>query len=498
MAKGPGSFLEELVRDYSDFFPVHWLMPNLTAAEIERFVSLGDEGRRLFRSGDTAGAERAFLGQLAIFSGNHEPFLYLAFIEAMRGSEDKALDRLRAAVLRGYSDLQHVERAEAWRRLRRHPRFLSLQDCIPSLLEVDREWPTRELFKAGLAPDSLEVVLREHAGVVERINRMAPAFGPKLTERWKILADRMAAAMLETYVAKKPQAPDFADALERIMAFYAAGPLLRWGLLPEEPARRFGKICETMLQSLPDSNMRPVALVGRALSKNTERDKRGVLRESAAGEIFKSLEEVLILPSNTAVAPIAAVGLIHTELNLGRRDAAAERYRRLREEHSGDSALLGQVREDLGEWALLLGGLPDFSASTFEGKTVSSDELAGKIAVIDFWATWCSICVEGFPALRRIEERHGEDVLLLGVNLDYADDLPLEDLREWIASNDVRGSHLYDGQSWESPLVKSFGVKEIPFSVVVAANGDVLAVNEHGKRLEKAVKAAVREESASP
>ncbi len=474
------------------------MMPNLTAEEVERFVALGEEGRGLFRTGDIEGAEKAFLGQLAIFAGNHEPFLYLAFIEAMRGGEDDALGRLRAAVVRGYTDLLHVERAEAWRRLRKHPRFLDLQDCIPALLEVDREWPTRELFKAGLAPESLEVVLRERAAVLGRIDRIAPALGPKLTGRWKILIDRMSAAMLETYIAKRPDASDFAEALERIMTFYADGPLLRWGLLPEEPARRFGKVCETMLKRAPESRMRPVALVGKALSKNTERNKKGVLGESAAVEIGKLLEEVLTLPHNSAVAPIAAVGLIRTELELGRRDAAAERYRRISEEHAGDEAMLDSVREDLGEWALLLGGLPRFTASTFEGETVSSDELLGKIAVIDFWATWCGPCVEGFPSLRRIEERHGDEVRLVGVNLDYADDLELEELLEWVASNDVRGSHLWDGQSWDSPLVKSFGVKEIPFSVVVAADGNVLAVNEHGKELEKAVRTAVRKQSDRP
>jgi thiol-disulfide isomerase/thioredoxin len=474
------------------------MMPELTAEEVERFAALGAEGKRLFRAGDIDGAERAFLGQLAIFAGNHEPFLYLAFIEAMRGAEDGALERLRAAVVRGYADLMHVERAEAWRRLRKHPGFLDLQDCVPALLEVDRDWPTRELFKMGLAPESLAVVLRQHAAVVGRVNRMAPAFGPKMTGRWKILVDRMAAAMLETYIAQRPDADDFTEALERIMRFYANGPLLRWGLLPEEPARRFGELCETMLERAPDSRMRPVALIGRALSRNTERNKKGALEESAAVEIRKSLEEVLTLPHNAAVAPIAAVGLIRTELQLGRREAAAERYRRLVEQHDGGSELLDHVREDLGEWALRLGGLPRFTASTFEGETVSSEELAGKISVIDFWATWCAPCVEGFPSLRRIEERHGEDVRLLGVNLDYADDLELDELLAWVASNDVRGSHLWDGQSWESPLVKSFGVKEIPFSVVVAANGDVLAVNEHGKKLEKAVRAAVRTQDDRP
>jgi hypothetical protein len=99
--------------------------------------------------------------------------------------------------------------------------------------------------------------------------------------------------------------------------------------------------------------------------------------------------------------------------------------------------------------------------------------------------------VEEFDTMRRIAERHGDDVTLLGVNLDSSEELSSDDLRRWIAQREVRGEQLHDGRSWESELVESFGVKEIPFSVVVAPDGAVLAVNAHGKRLEKAVKAAL-------
>ena len=71
-------------------------------------------------------------------------------------------------------------------------------------------------------------------------------------------------------------------------------------------------------------------------------------------------------------------------------------------------------------------------------------------------------------------------------------DLSVEALREWIARENVPGTQIHDGLSWESELVRAFGVNEIPFSVVVGSDGSVVAVNEHGKRLEKAVKIAVR------
>ncbi len=40
-------------------------------------------------------------------------------------------------------------------------------------------------------------------------------------------------------------------------------------------------------------------------------------------------------------------------------------------------------------------------------------------------------------------------------------------------------------------MVRAFGIKEIPFIVVVGRDGTVREVNEHGKRIEKAVRATV-------
>ena len=89
-------------------------------------------------------------------------------------------------------------------------------------------------------------------------------------------------------------------------------------------------------------------------------------------------------------------------------------------------------------------------------------------------------------------KRHGDEVSIVGINLDSAEDLSAEELRQWVVTREMEGLQVHDGECWDSPLVKQFGVREIPFTVVVGPDGSVLAVNEHGKGLEKAVKAAAK------
>ena len=466
-------------------------MPELSSGDVQRFVELGQTGRELMRKGDAPGAASAFLGQIAITPVNAEPYVSLALLEAARGEQQAALYYLRSAVLRGFTDLTAIERAEAWSSMRRGSGFLDLQDAIPALLEAERKWGDWSTFRARSAPPDLASALGEQTRLRERIDAMAPALGARNVRLWHRTIDRATAAALATYVEQRADAPDLEQALERLMAIYAGSPLLRWELLPPEAAGRLRKVADVALERFPESSLRSGALVCGALARFPERDRKGVLTPPALESIRASLDEVLSHDAESPFLALAAEGSVRAEAAAGRMDLAAARYRGFRESHASDHEVLARVRDELGEMALWAGGLPEFEGRTVDGATVDREALRGKIVVVDFWATWCAPCVEQLPTLRRISEKHAGEVLVLGVNLDRGEDLTVEALRAWVAREGVPGVQIHDGRSWESELVRLFGVKEIPFSVLAGADGTVLAVNAHGSALEKAVKSAI-------
>jgi len=276
------------------------------------------------------------------------------------------------------------------------------------------------------------------------------------------------------------------------MKLYAGGPLGRWERLPAEANDRLAKVSAMILDRFPKSPVRPEALVGIALAWDWDRDKRGVLKPDAVDLIRAKLGEVVASYPDSAVYPAAVVGLIRTDFEVGDLDRAEKTYEAFREAHAAEPEMFARVQNNLGEVALRVGGVPAFRATALDGSDVELASLRGKVVVLDFWATWCRPCVEEFPTLRKIDERHGDEVLLLGVNMDDADALSPDALRRWIAEAAVPGTHLFDGLSWESDLVASCGVKEIPFNVVIDPNGEVVEVNAHGRSLEKAVRQAMR------
>jgi thiol-disulfide isomerase/thioredoxin len=216
------------------------------------------------------------------------------------------------------------------------------------------------------------------------------------------------------------------------------------------------------------------------------------LKPEAVTAIRRDLGAVLRDHPESPVLPTAAVGLIATKVSVGEMARAEADYARVVELSANRPDLLERVRNDLGDVALLVGGIPEFNARSLDGEALGTESFQGRVVVLDFWATWCPPCIEEFPALRKIDRRHGDDVLVLGVNMDDADTLSAEALRDWISQQNVPGVQLHDGLGWDSELVGAFGVKEIPFNVVVAPDGEVVAVNVRGPDLERAVREAKR------
>jgi thiol-disulfide isomerase/thioredoxin len=70
-------------------------------------------------------------------------------------------------------------------------------------------------------------------------------------------------------------------------------------------------------------------------------------------------------------------------------------------------------------WQALSRVATAFEVEDVEGRLLRSEGLAGRIVIIDFWATWCSPCLRELPELveyhRRLEGR--DDVKLLSFNV---------------------------------------------------------------------------------
>jgi len=69
---------------------------------------------------------------------------------------------------------------------------------------------------------------------------------------------------------------------------------------------------------------------------------------------------------------------------------------------------------DTGEVATL----PDLTFTDFEGRAVSNNDLAGRVVLVDFWATWCPPCHGALAWLGEVKKQHGDKVVVLTLALE--------------------------------------------------------------------------------
>ena len=62
---------------------------------------------------------------------------------------------------------------------------------------------------------------------------------------------------------------------------------------------------------------------------------------------------------------------------------------------------------------------PEFELVSFADGTISSEDLKGKVLVIDFWATWCKPCIEEIPNFNLLDAEQSDDrVVMLGITVE--------------------------------------------------------------------------------
>ena len=110
---------------------------------------------------------------------------------------------------------------------------------------------------------------------------------------------------------------------------------------------------------------------------------------------------------------------------------------------------------------------PPFSVTTLDGQHISLDSLAGKVVLIDFWATWCGPCREALPHVREIARKfEGQPFVVLSVSMDRDE----AKWKDFIAANGMTWMQYRDGY-FTGPVSTLFAVKAIPSTFTIDADG---------------------------
>jgi cytochrome c biogenesis protein CcmG/thiol:disulfide interchange protein DsbE len=104
------------------------------------------------------------------------------------------------------------------------------------------------------------------------------------------------------------------------------------------------------------------------------------------------------------------------------------------------------------------------------GRPQSLAAHAGKVVIVDFWATWCEPCKQSFPAYQKLATDLGDDVVVIGISQD----------------DDAKGIPLFLSRTgakfpvaWDDgkAVAKAYDPPSMPTAFVIDKNGIVRFVH---------------------
>jgi cytochrome c biogenesis protein CcmG/thiol:disulfide interchange protein DsbE len=117
------------------------------------------------------------------------------------------------------------------------------------------------------------------------------------------------------------------------------------------------------------------------------------------------------------------------------------------------------------------GMAPDFSLTSFDGRTLKLSELRGQVVIINFWASWCPPCREEAAYLEQTWRKYeGKGVVFIGV--DWVDTE-----KEALAYMDEFDLTYFNGPDIGTRIAQAYNIQGVPETFYVAKNGELRGVH---------------------
>lgn len=128
-----------------------------------------------------------------------------------------------------------------------------------------------------------------------------------------------------------------------------------------------------------------------------------------------------------------------------------------------------KVNEDK---AALIKNIYDLELKDSAGNIFQFKELKGKVVLLDFWASWCSLCIKNIPTIKQLEKRTVTDSVFKIVSISFD-----EDTTKWkkaIAFYKLGKIQLIDTDGFSSILATLFNASSIPRYILVGKDGTII------------------------
>ena len=134
------------------------------------------------------------------------------------------------------------------------------------------------------------------------------------------------------------------------------------------------------------------------------------------------------------------------------------------------------IRSEVDHWkALGVIRLPDvappgFALTSIDGGSITLGDLKSKVALINFWATWCPHCKEQMPSMERLYRKlNDKGLTILAVNVMEN----LETVKKFARKYDLSFPVLLDRRG---EVAAKYGANFLPTTVIINRDGKAVGI----------------------
>ncbi|WP_308600842.1 TlpA disulfide reductase family protein [uncultured Dysgonomonas sp.] len=124
---------------------------------------------------------------------------------------------------------------------------------------------------------------------------------------------------------------------------------------------------------------------------------------------------------------------------------------------------------------------PDFSAPDMNGEIVKLFDYRGKYVLLDFWASWCTYCIEGMTHLKKIQEKYKDrNFAIIGISkddnkTDWINSIEKYELNRWPQVSYVQSFEAHSlGMINRDDINQKYQVNGIPQYYLLDENGKII------------------------
>ena len=127
---------------------------------------------------------------------------------------------------------------------------------------------------------------------------------------------------------------------------------------------------------------------------------------------------------------------------------------------------------------------PNFNLPSLDGENIQLSDYRGRVVLINFWATWCPPCVAEMPALQAVRDElspRGFEALAISLDRDSANQYQTPAVKEKVQNFVTDHGLTFPVLLADAGVSSAYGgIRSIPTSIVVDANGNIVAKHVGG------------------